>query len=457
MNSIADTLDRTSKMFADSGDAQTLADMDTIHATYWLQVHIGLVTDNPALQAAVLTIVNSGARAFKGGVRVFVSQDCTLKTGWQQATTLSLAIEAFGGKAVPDLSDEDPTICIGDTDCTVHGSFVLRAVASGWAGGVVEGQKSPIPETDAFVLAGVAAGGIAVAEAFERRRRKNLIAGRRSQGLSLWRPSLQWLSPEAHGPNDVTYAPAAWWIVGLGHLGQGYLWSIGMLPYADPNTVRLLLQDDKFIKKASESTGLLIPPGSTTTLAQDRKTRVLARTLEDRGFQTTITERRLKSGEGPRGEEPLLALIGVDNLPTRRSLSDTSGFELILDCGLGTGPTEYLDIAIHSFPASRASQEVPSWQDSGEQIDPPDNQPAYADLTAKTGDPCGTVQAAGASVAATFVGATAGALVVAEAIRAIRAEHQHEIINLTLRGLDDLIAVQSGRPARANVGYSRLA
>ena len=457
MTSLADTLDRTSKMFADSGDAQTFAEMETIHATYRLQVHIGVVADNPALQAAALTIVNSGARAFKGGVRVVLSQDCTLQTGWRQGALLSSAIEAFGGEAVPDLSDEDPTICVGDTDCTVRGSFVLRAVASGWAGGVVEGQESSIPETDAFVLAGVAAGGIAVAEAFERRRGKNLLAGRRSQGLSLWQPPLPWLDPEAHGPNDVVYVPAAWWIVGLGHLGQGYLWSIGMLPYAEPNTVRLLLQDDKYIKKASESTGLLIPPGSTTTLAPDRKTRVLARTLDDRGFQTTITERRLESGDGARGQEPRLALIGVDNLPTRRSISGTSGFELILDCGLGTGPTEYLDISIHSFPAARPSDQVPSWQDSGEHVDPPDDLPAYTDITARTGDPCGTVQAAGESVAATFVGATAGALVVAEAIRALRAEHQHDIINLTLRGLDDLVLVPSRRPPLTNVGYAQLA
>ena len=59
-----------------------------------------------------------------------------------------------------------------------------------------------------FVPAGVAAGGIAVAEAFQVRR-GDPRAGRRRQGISLWRPELDWERPDAVGPQDSASPPAA--------------------------------------------------------------------------------------------------------------------------------------------------------------------------------------------------------------------------------------------------------
>ena len=60
--------------------------------------------------------------------------------------------------------------------------------------------------------------------------------GRRSQGISLWRPDVVWTSPDAVGPEQLGFAPGNWWLAGLGHLGQGYLWTIGMFPYATRQT-----------------------------------------------------------------------------------------------------------------------------------------------------------------------------------------------------------------------------
>jgi hypothetical protein len=321
---------------------------------------------------------------------------------------------------------------------------------------VVEGTTSPVDETGAFVLAGVAAGGIAVAEAFEWRRGSNLRAGRRSQGISLWRPDIPWYADAASGPSDVTYAPNAWWLVGLGHLGQGYLWSIGMLPYADRAAVHLLLQDDDFITVANESTGLLLRPDSAAALTRTRKTRHLAAQLDEQGFRTTITERRLAAGDGPRGNEPALALIGVDNPDTRRALSNTKGFDLIIDAGLGGGADEYLDISLHSFPASRESAEIPAWREAVKTHPEAVEQPAYADRSARTGEECGAVEIAGRAVAAAFVGATAGALVVAEAVRAQRREHRHEVATLSLGDLDETVAVEAEGGPAMGFGYEEL-
>lgn len=42
---------------------------------------------------------------------------------------------------------------------------------------------------------------------------------------------------------DLAYQPAAYWILDLGNLGQAALWTIGLLPYADPAVVPLFLQE----------------------------------------------------------------------------------------------------------------------------------------------------------------------------------------------------------------------
>lgn len=457
MTTDADSFSRTAKIFADSGDAATLDDAEAILDSYRLQLIVGDIGDNVAQQAAVLTIVNSAIRAFRGGVEVHLSTDCRLSTGWYGGVELSAAVMALGATIVGELSDDHATICVGDPLGSVRGAVVLRAVVRGWSAGVVEGPASPVKEEHPLVLSGVAAGGIAVAEAFEWRRGSNVFAGRRANGISLWRPDAPWLNEAAKGPDDVTYAPTGWWLVGLGHLGQGYLWAIGMLPYADASVVRLMLQDDDVVTAANESTGLLLVPGSTAYLGTTRKTRLLAERLERRGYHTAITERRLAPGDGPRGKEPRLALIGVDNPDTRRALSSTTGFELIIDGGLGGGPVEYLDVSIHSFPASRPSSEVRSWSMGSIAAPLGVGLPAYAERTARTGDECGTVEIAGRSVAASFVGATAGALVVAEAIRCLRGEHRHEVLSTSLRDLDTTAAVAADAPAMGSVGFTGLA
>lgn len=457
MTTEADSFSRTAKIFADSGEAVTLGDAEATLDSYRLQVTVGDVGNNVAQQAAVLTIVNSGVRAFRGSVDVHLPTDCRLWTGWYGGMELSAAVVSLGAHIVSELSEDHATICVGDPLETPRGAVVVRVVVRGWSAGVVEGWASPVKEEHPFVLSGIAAGGIAVAEAFEWRRGSNVLAGRRSNGTSLWRPEAPWLGDEAEGPDDVTYAPSGWWLVGLGHLGQGYLWSIGMLPYVDANAVRLMLQDDDLVRSANESTGLLLVPGSTSRLGRTRKTRLLGERLEERGFRTAITERRLERDDGPRGDEPRLALVGVDNADTRRALSSTRGFELIVDGGLGGGPVEYLDVSIHTFPASRQSSDVRSWR-AGTVLAPPGiDLPAYAERTARTGDECGTVEIAGRSVAASFVGATAGALVVAEAIRSIRGEHRHEVLTTSLRDLDTSAAVPADAPAMGGIGYIGLA
>ncbi len=451
----ADSFSRTAKILVDAREVATFDEAEERLAAFILQVHVGRgLAHNRSRQAAVLTTVNSAARAFKGGVHVKITNDVRLQVGWNHGEKLSAAVEHYGGVIVEDLETDHPTICIGEPAGNTPGRPVLRATFDGWTAGVVEGTTSPLQERDLFVPAGIAAAGIAVAEAFEYLRDTAIATGRRNQGMSLWRPGVPWMSLEATGPDDVTYAPSKWWLAGLGHLGQGYLWSIGMLPYTKPADVCLMLQDDDVVTTANESTGLLLIPGAVTNHEKKHKTRTLAALLDARGFSTTITERRLRPSHGPVGDEPRLALIGVDNTTTRAQLSDC-GFDLIVDAGLGGGPAHYLDMQLHSFPGPRRSEAITVWRDEVAADEPALDLPAYRDR-AGADDECGIVEIANRSVAASFVGATAGALVVAEAARALRNEHRYEVIDGSLRGLEGLRSVAMESDPIPNTGFSPL-
>ena len=450
----AEAVHRTAKIFADSGEAPSMEEAQAELGRFVLQIEVGRdVVENRSRQAIVLTAVNAGARAFFGGVRVRLAEDTILEFGWDAGRSLSQAVQRYGGVLVSDLHEDLPTVCVGEPGRAVRGRPILRATFDGWTGGVMEGPATTLGERSWFVPAGVVAGGIAVAEAFQSRR-GDVRAGRRAHGISLWRPEIDWLLGDALGPDDVDIAPGRLWATGLGHLGQAYLWTIGLLPYADPGAVMIMLQDDDLVSRANESTGLLTPAGKWRGR---RKARALAEALDARGFATAITERRLWPGHGPRGSEPRLGLIGVDNPETRTCLSDV-GFEAAVDAGLGAGPVHYLDFQTHTFPAGRRSDEVRGWREAADVVDEGIlDLPAYKRMMEESGDRCGTLEVAGRAAAAAFVGAVVGGLVIAEATRYLTGEHRYAVIDASLRDLTGRHAVEAVDPSPArNPGFARL-
>ena len=83
-------------------------------------------------------------------------------------------------------------------------------------------------------------------------------AERRPLGLSLWRPSpdTDWTFDGTDEP-EPSYLPTRLWLLGLGHLGQAFLWGLGLFRYPDPANVSLVLQDFDTITPATESTSVL--------------------------------------------------------------------------------------------------------------------------------------------------------------------------------------------------------
>jgi hypothetical protein len=316
-------------------------------AAYIIQVDVGAsVLRSRTRQAILLTTINCAKRAAPGGVRVRLAADDDCLVPWGRGEPLSTLVEMYGGTLVEALSDDKPTIVIGDAPAPA-GSVVIYATWNGWAGGVVDDPSARLPEKIEMELAGVLAGAIGVSESLQHLH-GYAPAGRRPAGASVWRPDLDWRAPMAAG-KSLRFLPRALWLAGLGHLGQAYAWALGMMPYTDPHEVNVMLQDYDRVIEANESTGLL-------TIAADRekrKTRVAAARLEELGFDTFITERRFDTSTQPDVAfgEPVTILAGFDDLRPRRQL-EGGGFSHIVDAGLGTGEVHYLDMLLHTFPGT---------------------------------------------------------------------------------------------------------
>jgi len=447
-----ETLDRIQKLALDTGEAATLEDAAKIFSAYRLQVEVladGLA--GQAAEAAFATVMNTAPRAFQGGVQVRLAADPVLQYGWCHGMKASEVIASYGGGEVEVFSDAYPTLVLGSTESWPTDGLCLGARHGGWVGGVVADPGVRTPGSDDFPVAGVLAGAVAVAEAFQVLR-GNVRAGRRNQGLSLWEPGRDWLDPEAQGPElKGLLAPTKLSFLGLGHLGQAYLWTLGWLPYPKPADLELVLQDTDKISRANLATSLI----ATETALGQYKTRVLAAALEDRGFRTRLIERRFT--EHQRIDyDPQIALVGVDN-PATRALLDGAGWKLVIDVGLGAGAGDYLDARLHSFPGTQTPGEI--WGDRTGSFDEALLElPAYRAIEEKTGDHCGTIMIAGRAIGAAFVGAFAASIAVAELLRYYAdSEQRNDLIDLSLRDLSrPRVATATQWHGAENLGYAAL-
>jgi hypothetical protein len=147
-----------------------------------------------------------------------------------------------------------------------------------------------------MALAPMLAAALAVNEAFLFVSGHAGIAGRRAVGLSLWNPSpsFEWLENEDVAP-ALSLLPSQVWLIGLGHLGQAYLWALGLLPFARPEDVSLVLQDTDIITPSTESTSIL----TDATVIKTKKTRAMAAWSDRRGFTTAIHERLFDAAYAP--------------------------------------------------------------------------------------------------------------------------------------------------------------
>ncbi|WP_420443040.1 hypothetical protein [Candidatus Poriferisodalis sp.] len=456
MNSVGrDELNRTAKILLDGNQASDIAEAYRRLEDLVLQIELGPgIAADLAAQAALLTALNAGRRAMLGGVEVTIADNPQLTLPWARGRTLVDAIEEFGGTVVDGLDLDRPTLRIAMPPRSHQGrrELQLDLTWNGWCGGVTETADAGRCEP-AIPLAGVVAGALGVSEVFQHMV-GSPVAGRRTVGLSLWRPDLDWRPPGALGPT-LQYLPSGVWLLGLGHLGQANAWSIGCLPYEHPEELEVFLVDFDVVVKANWSTGLLTKRADIGRL----KTRMVQQCLEVLGHRTRLVERRFDDRTVPHLQEPKLALAGFDKPEPRRALGKK--FCRVVDAGLGAGSTDYLDMLIHSFP----SQLTP--ESAFPDTEPVERQlvPAYEaeighciDKGEQPGDAhCGVVELAGATAAASFVGAIAGALNVAELLRILHDGQHYASINLDLRSPGSILTARAeGVDQPINPGYTAI-
>jgi hypothetical protein len=381
-------------------------------------------------QAAILTAVVTARRAF-GTVTVHAEDPApVLTTGIFKGQGLADALVSQGTRLLPTAAPGAPggawpVLLLGQGTPVPPGKH-LAALRASWRGWTARVAPAGLPGETAgttCVLAPIAAAALGVSEAFGAvRSAPGSEAGYRDISVNLWNPGAD---HHDNGP-DLSHAPAAWWLVGLGHLGQASAWVISWLPYANPAGIEAVLQDTGRTTPANYSTGVLTPEGSDGI----PKTRIAAAALENAGLTTRIIERHIGSDFRAAPGECHVALLGIDNLPTRRLISG-AGWTLAIDTGLGDQPGNFDSILIHRFPGRRPSDQIPSWQPREPDAVTIPQTPAFADLQ-EHHDLCGVTELAGKAVGAAFVGVTAGCLATAEALRDLHGGTRHDTLLLSL-------------------------
>jgi hypothetical protein len=450
MNSfgLGDSLHRLVKQELDSGAAATVAEAEEKFRSYRLALAIGASESADAgHQAALLSAIAMARRVFLGGVSVTGALDAPLLCPMTGDKTLKDAASGLGA-AVSTPDSSDPLVTIGGPPSPRRGGFHVRCLFEGWRGGIVPAHSEVAPQPgDRMPLAAMLSAALAVNEAFLFVGARCGAAGRRPIGASLWRPSAEvdWLRRCDDEPR-LHYLPARLWVIGLGHLGQAYLWGLGLLPYTVPSRLSLVLQDTDVVTPSSISTSLL----SDECDVGRKKTRVAAEWAERRGFATAIVERLFDGKFRRHDQEPAVALCGIDNAFGRQAL-DEVGFELVVEAGLGRGHRDYRSMRIHTLPGPRRSAVM--WGTTAREEDVTERAAYQKLITDGDLDRCGATLLAGKAVGAPFVGAVAACLVLSEVLRLLHGGALHQVIDVNLESMEQRSVVVRSGFQNFNPGY----
>ena len=430
---LVDTTSRTHLLLARAGAVNTLQEAGERLAARHVVVAVGRdACHDPFGQAATLTAVTLAVRA---SLTVSVEVDdpqAIVSAGPWRGTELLEALLELG--AIPRLAADRVStksrVTIGAPSATTaHADDIdLQVTWDGWVS-AVRTAGTRLPERHGCVLAAVAAAALAISEIFLQMT-GHLDAGWRALTLSLWDP-LATDARTAFGPR-LDRLPNQWELIGLGHLGQAAAWCVSLLPYR-PGDGETWLVDDDVAKDANVSTGVLttiddavIGPTGTAR----RKTRLVASALERAGRPTRLVEHRLTTQQRWDEARPSVAIIGVDNLQTRRHLSDV-GWPLCVDAGLGSTSSSYNALTVYTLDDRQNSQGIAAWAQSSTQLQTTDIA-AFDDLRSKGVDECGIVMLADRAVAAAFVGIIGACLAMSEPLRRLHGAPGFQCVSISL-------------------------
>lgn len=430
-------LSRISKLFIDRDQASAeaaLARRQDHAVTLCCGDDVG---SSYTLQLAVLTAASIASRCFPDAVRL-VASPALAKAPLLLWPWLNLAFR----DAITEILGPDAWTCGGEAQATHALMFgnapavkgALRVTFDGWIAKVGPARDTArLPEREYFCVVGILAASLALSELFLSFAEISVEATRRVVGMSLWRPDLEIGDADALGI-PVEFLPRDLWVLGLGHLGNAYLWSLATLPYEDPKAVEFALFDFDKVEKDNVETGIIL----AMDFLRRFKTRACDAWLDRRGFRARLVERRFDATFRLQDNEPALALCGFDTNPARRDLP-CAQFRRVIDGGLGGMANNFDTISFHTLPNPRTPDEL--WPDLSKEEEAKfaahweriaHENPGYQRLGI---DDCGRRDLAGKSVAVPFVGTSAASLVVAEAIRQLHDGPAYLDIKLGLGNL----------------------
>ena len=438
----ADSMHRLAKMALDAGEVASPEEAVALFSRYRLRIHLGHGWAHTlAGQACFLTALNTAVRAFLGGVEVCGDLNHALDVPLYQARSAREVIEELGALVATNPITELPTLVLGAAPNSSQPAFCIQLSWDHWRFQIARvGADNPLTCVDDNPLAGIGAAALGVNEAFMHVRGDLAEAGHRVIGMSLWNPLAvaDWREDVYKGP-ALDYLPKSLWLVGLGHLGQAYAWTLGMLPYPVNGRPHLVLQDFDKAARSNLSTCLLL--WSADLLKS--KVRAVASRLEAAGFTTALVERRFGPEHRVMVDEPSTALFGVDNVTARRDL-DTAKFSMIVETGIGSGYRDFRNIRLHTFPGPRLPSQI--WTAESTAQAATELNDTYKRLAEERKDICGMTLLASRAVATPFVGALAAVLALAEVMRPLHGGLVYAVLDVPMKSLRHRTGAASTAP-----------
>lgn len=365
------------------------------------------------LQVAFLTCYNAGARIFKGGVFCEIPEDIPNLTDIIGETFNEVLDSLFSLLPNQMLSSSYPKILFGKSPQKVN---EVEVVCSGWQGGLnfCDSEKFILNNSYTKVpLGGALASSYALFWAFNRTFSMTEDLWSESFGYSLWDNSLEsdWNESKGEGPVEIRL-PSKVWIVGLGHLGQAYLWILSLL--SGNKNVEMLLQDYDVLGKENLGAQLL----SFAPQIGFYKTRICSEFIEKVGFKSRILEKKFNGADQQDTslKDFEVLITGLDNLASRREINPDR-FKICLD---GATNGKVLNFDSFTLKNLKFSEKKPSeiWKEDNSIKGEIFHDNLFRMVEEKGG--CGILTNIGISTP--FVGVFGGAILVAELLKSLKKE-----------------------------------
>jgi hypothetical protein len=438
---------RVTKVLTDAGRAQSFEEAEARLDKIQVEVVVGVDQSHTAAgQAAALTAVVTAKKCF-GRVRL-VAPDVPLIARLPLGDCLLKAARKLGAETATEAgAPATHTICIGDRPATE--GWNVYCWWDRWKSGTRAYENKN--GDSRLALSGIYAAALAVRQIFACALAARTMPAR-DISVSLWTP---WRRADEidRGPERFD-VPDKLWLIGLGHLGQAFVWNLCFLPVTGDR--HATLQDDQSIAEENEATSLLVLPGGDE-LGQ-KKVRIAVPWLELSGWDTALIERRHHGDMALTADDPLYLLCGLDRIEPRLLLAK-HGFPYMVDAGVGHGAGDFEKIQIRTIANGRPLDGL--WE--RKRLEECDcsratklfERPAYRDLERRVGE-CGKVRFGEASVGVPFVGAATGAIAIAQLARLASLNETPLLMQMELSAPEMTTIGGLGPAPQSNLGSNSI-